>query len=261
MMLDLSRWVENTMGLRAIARRVVPDSIYGYFAAWHRNRRGRRSPRQIFSEIYRVKSWGGDSQDFFSGYGSHDKGAVDIYVDAVTNFLATIPGARTVDLGCGDFNVGKRIRQACATYIACDVVPELIERNKRVFASYDVDFRRLDIISEPLPQGDVVILRQVLQHLNNSQIARVLSKLGCYRHLILTEHLPSDEFVPNLDKPTGVGIRLYATSQSGVVLTEAPFLLEVRSSRTLCQIAETGSIVLTTHYELVRTGKDETYVR
>src|SRR5690349_14301998 len=98
------------MGLRAIVRGFIPNSIYGYVAVWHRNRRGRRSPQHIFSEIYRAKLWGGDRQDFFSGYGSHDQRAVDMYVDAVAKFLAAIPGAKTVDLGCGDFNVGKRIR-------------------------------------------------------------------------------------------------------------------------------------------------------
>jgi SAM-dependent methyltransferase len=242
-------------------RRFVPTPIYTYVAAWRRSRRGRRSPRQIFSEIYRSNLWGGDKHEFFSGYGSHDQGAVEVYVEAITSFMVTIPGARVVDLGCGDFNVGKRIRKTCGSYVACDVVPELIERNKRLFASYDVDFRCLDIISEPIPPGDVVILRQVLQHLNNLQIARVLNKLGCYKHLIVTEHLPSGEFVPNLDKPTGVGIRLHATPQSGVVLKEAPFHLKVRSSRTLCQIADTGSVVLTTHYELAGTGKTETEVR
>ena len=79
-----------------------------------------------------------------------------------------------MSLGCGDFNVGAQLRDLCGAYIACDIVELLIAYNRERFAELGVDFRRLDIIDKPIPEGDVIILRQVLQHLSNSQIATAL---------------------------------------------------------------------------------------
>jgi SAM-dependent methyltransferase len=230
------------------ARRL--HSVHDALRTWKRKLYGRRSPRAIFSEIYRSKAWGSDGTDFFSGYGSHAAHAVDGYVSAVTHFLSSHPAARVTDLGCGDFNVGKRIRPACGSYVACDVVPELIERNRRVFCGCDIDFRCIDMVSEPIPPGDIVLLRQVLQHLNNKQIAAVLQKLQGYRYLILTEHVPKGPFRPNIDKPTGAGIRVHGKPPSGVVLTKPPFCLGARSADLLCEATEGASTVQTIVFEL-----------
>jgi hypothetical protein len=100
------------------------------------------------------------------------------------------------------------------------VVPSLIDRNRRLFASLDVDFRVLDMTTDPLPPADVVFLRQVLQHLSNGQIHAVVSKITtAYRYLVLTEHLPAlDTFTPNLDKAVGPQTRLNSgRPPSGIV--------------------------------------------
>jgi SAM-dependent methyltransferase len=237
--------------MKKLLRSLVPAPIRDLRAAYLRRINARKTPREIFSEIYKKKSWGGESTDFFSGYGSHAEGTVNVYVGALAKFMASMPGARTIDLGCGDFNIGRRIRRLCGPYIACDVVPELIERNKRVFADADVDFRCIDIISEPIPPGDVALIRQVLQHLSNAQIASVLEKLRGYKYLIVTEHLPAGDFVPNIDKPAGAGIRFYGMPPSGVVLTAAPFNLPVISERVICDVPEGNAVVRTTALQLM----------
>jgi hypothetical protein len=56
-----------------------------------------------------------------------------------------------------------------------------------------------------LPDGDIVFLRQVLQHLNNSQISRVVQKLYRYKFLVLTEHVPANPaFTPTVTNPPEV---------------------------------------------------------
>jgi len=176
------------------------------------------------------------------------------YVNAVGRFLDSLPcPPSVVDLGCGDFNVGEQLRPYCDRYVACDVVPALIQRNKDKFAGTQVDFRCIDIIEDDLPYGDIVFLRQVLQHLNNAQILRVVQKLYRYKFLILTEHVPTNSgFPPNRDKATGGGIRL--PQGSGVVLTEPPFLLRVKSESVICttnqSLAQYPGLIKTTLYEL-----------
>jgi SAM-dependent methyltransferase len=213
-----------------------------------RARQARKTPKQIFSEVYRKKGWGGEDHDFFSGYGSHAVESVDAYVAALRPILVDLPNATIVDLGCGDFNIGSQIRPMCRNYIACDVVPDLIERNKRKFADAGVDFMCLDITKNIVPDGDIVLVRQVLQHLNNKQILRFLKGLGACEILVLTEHLPKGSFVANRDKPTGGGIRLHGTIPSGVVLTETPFYLQYDKVSVLATVEEEGGRLETTAF-------------
>lgn len=210
--------------------------------------------RHIFSEVYAKAIWGkaGDVTDqFFSGHGSHLADHVEPYVAAVSQFLQSceIP-QNVVDLGCGDFNVGSQIRQYGAKYIACDVVPDLIERNQNKFQELDVDFRCIDITEDPLPNGDVVIVRQVLQHLSNEHIKRVVNKLNGFKWLVLTEYVPEGSFPPNVDQPTGSFSRLARGINSGVVLTKEPFSLKVRDEHTICTSNKPSGLVTTIIYEL-----------
>jgi hypothetical protein len=207
----------------------------------------------VFTQVYREGLWGAPRpwrrSRFFSGPGSHDAAIVKPYIAAVEAFVRSRETMDAVDLGCGDFNVGRRIRKCFNKYTACDIVPELIRHNERVFAGIDVAFQCLNISVDPLPPGDIVFLRQVLQHLSNEQISRVVTKLMQYRFLILTEHLPDKSvFTSNLDHESGSGLRL--ARDSGVVLTSAPFNLRVKSHTTLCSVRHFGGIIQTDAYEM-----------
>jgi hypothetical protein len=245
--------------VKSAVKRVTPGPVRRFLGERLAQRRDTRLEglpvEEIFSAIYRERRWEAESNDdFSSGSGSRVETVVSTYVDAVGRFLAAQPTPPSVvDLGCGDFHVGQQLRPYCGRYIACDVVPALIERNKKKFAAAQVDFRCLNIIDDDLPSGDIVFLRQVLQHLNNAQIARVVPKLSRYKFLILTEHLPAiPNFPPNRDKPTGGGTRL--PQKSGVVLTAPPFLLEPKSESILSAIPESiaghAGLIATTLYEL-----------
>jgi O-antigen/teichoic acid export membrane protein len=205
----------------------------------------------VFEAIYREKLWGNTAlSEYDSGPGSTDPAIVTPYIEATGGFLKTLPGKpNVVDLGCGDFSVGSKLRHYCARYVACDVVPDLIAHNTEGFLGSGVDFRVLDIVDEDLPDGDVVFIRQVFQHLSNAQISKVVPKLAKYRWLVLTEHLPNDQqFIPNKDKPAGPGIR--ARFGSGIVLTASPFLLPTIGDQVLCQVEYGADIIKTTAYQL-----------
>jgi len=231
----LPRWAKDQLAIRAMVK--------------FESRYNGKANSEIFSDIYQSGHWGAGDATFFSGSGSHDTAIITPYVEAISNFLSELPGqVDVVDLGCGDFNVGSQIRELCGNYVACDVVPSLIAHNSEKFRELKVDFRCIDIARDVLPQGDVVFIRQVLQHLSNHDILQVVSKLGQYRYLVLTEHLPVSQFVANIDKPAGMGIRLMANS--GIILTRPPFSLKVSAERILCEVPEEGGIIRTTLYEM-----------
>lgn len=182
--------------------------------------------KDAMSQIYGLKLWGGNDFDFYSGYGSHDPEITIPYLKAIIAFLELHNPALVVcDLGCGDFNIGKHLTRHTKKYYAIDIVENLIDRNKNCFKEENLEFHCLDISKDELPIGDSVILRQVLQHVSNNEILNILKKIAGYRYIILTEHLPLGDFVPNIDIISGQGIRL--KQNSGVNLLQPPFNLKI----------------------------------
>ncbi len=203
----------------------------------------------MFGAIYRERRWGRGADEFSSGSGSHTPAIIDPYVNAVRAFLAS-RGARPVviDLGCGDFAASDGLTELARSFVGCDVVPELIERNRRRFVRDGLTFAVLAAVAEPLPPGDVVIVKQVLQHLCNAEIATIVRKLARYPTWIVCEHVPAGAFVANVDKPTNGDTRL--RRRSGVVLTEPPFRVTPRETRLLCEPRSEGGVIRTLVYEL-----------
>jgi hypothetical protein len=205
--------------------------------------------KAVMEQVYEKKLWGGQHADFYSGEGSHLPKMVLPYIDVVSSFLNSIEQPVTVcDLGCGDFNVGKDLVKHTKMYVAVDIVPGLIDRNRQTFTAENLSFHCLDIAVDDLPSGDCVILRQVLKHLSNSEVQRVLEKLNDFKYVILTEHLPEGDFTPNKDIISGQGIRL--KKQSGLNLQTEPFNFRVKEERELLsvELGEGQGVVLTTLY-------------
>lgn len=203
------------------------------------------------SQVYDKHLWGGFDVDFYSGDGSHTPQIVAPYITVVRDFLGTFKTRLTVcDLGCGDFNVGRDLVAASALYIAVDIVPALIIRNKKTFIMPQLEFQCLDIAVADLPAADCVLIRQVLQHLSNAEIQRIVKKLKNYQYVVLTEHLPEGDFEPNIDIISGQGTRL--KKKSGVNLLQAPFHLKVVNAQTVLSVPLTPGkgVIVTTIYTL-----------
>jgi hypothetical protein len=212
------------------------------------------STQQIFTNIYAKSMWGKSNdptEKFFSGPGSHDPNVVDPYIEAIEGFISSLAKKpNVVDLGCGDFAIGSKFRYLCNDFVACDVVEPLIIWNEQRYKDDLIDFRVLDITKDPLPHGDIVFIRQVLQHLSNDQIMRVIPKIVAnYKFLLLTEHLPkSDTFVPNIDQAAGRASRL--GQDTGIVLTNPPFNLRICEETHLCDVFQFNGRIRTTLYQL-----------
>ena len=203
------------------------------------------------AQIYEKNLWGGEKSQFYSGFGSHQPETVDPYIAVLTAFLKDFKTPPIFcDLGCGDFNIGKELVKYSKKYIAVDIVPELIARNKKEFQADNLEFRELDIAKDELPLGDGAILRQVLQHLSNAEIISVVEKLYAYKYVLLTEHLPKDDFEPNKDIISGQGIRL--KKQSGVNLLAAPFCFKLVKEKQLLSINSNDfeGVVVTKLYQV-----------
>lgn len=190
----------------------------------------------IFSNIYKNNSWGGKKGEFHSGPGSHNN-YIRGYTEVVANFILENKVQRIVEIGCGDFNVSNNILTKLDEntydyeYTGYDVVKPLIERNKSLFGSSKINFIRKDSCVGTIKGGDLLIVRQVMQHLNNNSVKQIVDKFPNYKFVIFTEHQASEKYgdriVPNIDQPTGASIRLGI--RSGVYLDKEPFNCKIDS--------------------------------
>ncbi len=207
--------------------------------------------KDAMEQVYEMKLWGDNKSDFYSGVGSHHPEIVHPYIDVLTSFLTSFKNPLVVcDLGCGDFNVGKKLVQYAKKYVAVDIVTELIEHNKSTFKEENLEFHCLDIAVDDLPAGDCAILRQVLQHLSNAEVQRILSKLTDFKYVIVTEHLPEGDFVPNKEIISGQGIRL--KKQSGLNVLAPPFNFKVIEEKQVLSIIlnDSKGVIVTTIYKI-----------
>jgi hypothetical protein len=223
-------------------RRVLPKNLVSAYTDYRQYTLARRNQRmtteQVFTSIYSNNRWGGASGTFCSGDGSHETAIVAPYVAKVTAELDRIGGTSmtVVDLGCGDYSVGRQLSPSCGRYIGVDIVKPLVTHNQATFGSPRVSFQHASIVVDSLPDGDICFVRQVLQHLSNDQIIAVLPKLGKFRWCFITEHHPSPGRLqqPNKDKPHGDNIRI--NGGSGIFLDEAPFSIPAASYRLLLEV-------------------------
>ena len=154
---------------------------------------------QRFREIYERGAWvKQDGQKSLSGRGSEASSTRHI-VTALPEALREI-GCRTLlDIGCGDWNWMADVDLPCS-YIGIDIVPSVIEAN-REHERPGVSFQLLDAISEPLPQADAVLCREVLFHLSFADAKSVLRNICRSAEWLITTTDPSIWF--NSDIPTG----------------------------------------------------------
>lgn len=198
------------------------------------------SNAKIFNKIYLDKMWGKSIDGHAnSGDGSHLNYIIDPYIDVVNSLLSKIKPTYIVDLGCGDFNVGKNFISFAKKYIACDVSSVIIERNKLEYKEFqNVEFQQIDICEDKLPHGEIAFVRQVFQHLSNQSIAKFtnyINKFKPFKYLLITEHISNSKLlIENVNKPSGSRIR--SRFKSGVFLHKKPFLLKSISYKVLLDV-------------------------
>ena len=138
-----------------------------------------RSMKESFSSVYARDDWQGGS-----GRGSTPENTVE-YRALIERFLQTHDIKRVVDIGCGDWQFSRLITWGEIDYLGIDTVPAVIEANRQRYG-LRYRFECLDVTRDTLPPGDVVILKDVLQHWPNNTIQAFLPRLEQYRFAIVT---------------------------------------------------------------------------
>ncbi|WP_438383774.1 glycosyltransferase [Asaia sp. BMEF1] len=163
----------------------------------------------IFRDIYNNNEWGGEGK-IYSGVGSDPERCED-YINFMSHYITRIGAKVVLDVGCGDFRVGSQIAQRCPAtqFLAFDVVEDVVARNKMVYAGLDnVTFDVLNLVEQsPTARCDLVIVKDVFQHLSNRSIMRAFDNLRDFPEIITVNYMLPDFPIVNDDKEDGKHIR------------------------------------------------------
>lgn len=159
-------------------------------------------PSQAFSEIFREKKWGGGAESF-SGTGANLEQTKAIR-EEMPGLCAELGVRRLLDVPCGDFYWMRQVDLNGISYVGADIVREIIERNSRQFGgpSNGREFLHLNLCEDPLPEADLILCRDCLVHLSNSDVFKALRNIhSSNARYLLTTTFPNRD--RNLDITTG----------------------------------------------------------
>src|SRR5262245_26905477 len=114
-----------------------------------------------FTKIYESKAW---HPKILSGAGSDPKRNVR-YLRLVQRLVNSGRYKTVLDVGCGDWSLGQCIDWRPVQYHGVDVVAHVIAGNQQKFGGDSITFSCLNLLQDPLPSADLVIIKDVLQHL------------------------------------------------------------------------------------------------
>jgi len=158
-------------------------------AAYQQVRRSWTAPslETVFTEIYHNNTW--DDWESVSGRGSTLARAA-VIMRNLPPLLRELQVKTLLDAACGDFNWMKHTALGDIKYTGVDIVPQLIKRNRRLYANAQRTFVTRDVSKHRLPRADLILCRDCLIHLSFALIKPTISnfKKSGAKYLLCTTH-------------------------------------------------------------------------
>jgi len=165
------------------------------------------SNQSIFTNIYKSAEWGeNEDGEGFSGLGSTLENALP-YMQCLEKFIKENNVKSVVDLGCGDWTFSRFLNWDGIQYTGVDVVEFLVERNQQLFSDPNIRFVHADGAGFDLPEADLLICKDVLQHLSNEDIHAVINQLSKYKHCLITNDINQTNGIGMNEEMDAGGVR------------------------------------------------------
>ena len=129
------------------------------------------------------------------------------------------------DVGCGDWQFSRFIDFGGARYLGLDVVDSVIRRNLERYRTDSITFQKMPENAASIQPGDLLIMKDVLQHLPDERILHFKTTLfSKFKHCLLINSFRKLNTPQNVDIPAGSFRCLDLTQQpynfSGTYLME-----------------------------------------
>ena len=185
-----------------------------------------------FEEIYERKLWGGGS-----GPGSRYHHNLD-YINFLANFIKWNDVRSVVDFGCGDWQFMQYLNWQNIMYYGFDVAKNVVRTNMELHARSNISFTHLEN-STQLPKADLLLCKDVFQHLPNAMIADYMRHFKTlYRHILITnDDFPAGgmnvDIAPGAGRPLRLDLppfnEIGSVVFSWIIISEAPPVVRKRS--------------------------------
>lgn len=144
-----------------------------------------RSEREsVFTGIYRNKTWGiGTESSPLSGSGSNPDYARS-YVNFVSTVISEFGFTSVLDVGHGDWAMWRDYKFENVEYIGVDVAQDISALCQEKFGNETRSFLQI-AMSDNLPPADLLICKDVLQHLSSQDIGVLFRKFENFEYVIL----------------------------------------------------------------------------
>lgn len=139
----------------------------------------------VFEQVYSEKVWVNGS-----GSGSAPANTAS-YRTFLQAFLERNDIRTVVDLGCGDWQSSRLVDWRGADYVGFDIVRDVVEQNRRLYGAPRVRFECLANEAD-LPAGDLLVVKDVLQHLPNPDIHSMAGLFGRYAYVLVTNTVSAE---------------------------------------------------------------------
>ena len=141
--------------------------------------------KKTFTNIYNKNIWGNGS-----GKGSTIRYNKK-YIEYLENLIKEKNIKSVLDLGCGDWQFSKVVNYDNVNYLGVDCVESVIQYNVKNYKKNNIDFKCNSIFNLDdffNTDIDLVIIKDVLQHLSDNEIEEVLTKLlkKPFKYLLIT---------------------------------------------------------------------------
>ena len=143
----------------------------------------KNSLNSVFNTIYKTNAWATGS-----GPGSDEKLCAG-YVAFLQDFFKRHNIKSIVDCGCGDWQFSKNIDFSGIDYKGFDVANFVIMRNNATYKKDNVSFSLYNGDFALLPSADLLICKDVLQHLPNAKIQEFIDNLHKFKFALITNDI------------------------------------------------------------------------
>lgn len=138
--------------------------------------------KSTFSNIYQSEIWNLNAQ---TGLSQFEK----IYKPLLEEYIRMFDINSVVDVGCGHFRWMQELDWSTVSYAGLDVVPGVIRNNLQECTKKNVNFQLADLTTADLPSGDLLIMKDVMQHWPTEDIVQFLPKIRSYKYALITNEV------------------------------------------------------------------------
>ena len=168
-----------------LVKKFIPGFIERLYYKSRTSQYKKMSAKEVFTRINNKKLWSGSESA--SGSGS-EIGQTKTLIKELPELLKN-KGIKTIlDIPCGDFNWMRKVDLSSFDYLGADIVDDLVSENLKNYGSENINFTVLNIITDVLPEKDLIFVRDCFVHFSSNDIQKAINNIkrsGC-KYLLTT---------------------------------------------------------------------------